>query len=44
MVTPCTGVWIEILYYHSTVFYIIVTPCTGVWIEICADEDSDMER
>ena len=34
LVTPCTGVWIEIgrlLYLDDG---IEVTPCTGVWIEI----------
>ena len=34
-VTPCVGVWIEII--PGSHFYILVnvTPCVGVWIEIC---------
>ena len=33
-VTPCMGVWIEIIFriHHHTLQ--IVTPCMGVWIEI----------
>ena len=34
-VTPCVGVWIEILYLMKMVTkYQCVTPCVGVWIEI----------
>ena len=33
-VTPCVGVWIEIVYSISDVKCIAVTPCVGVWIEI----------
>ena len=35
LVTPCVGVWIEILICLSIkAALIIVTPCVGVWIEI----------
>ena len=33
-VTPCVGVWIEILTANSLLLYCTVTPCVGVWIEI----------
>ena len=33
-VTPCVGVWIEIVNSVSDVKRIAVTPCVGVWIEI----------
>ena len=33
-VTPCAGVWIEIINYQKYYPITIVTPCAGVWIEI----------
>ena len=33
-VTPCVGVWIEILVTIKFAFCTSVTPCVGVWIEI----------
>ncbi len=33
-VTPCVGVWIEIILMVHLRKVIIVTPCVGVWIEI----------
>ena len=36
-VTPCVGVWIEILYYLHSLLLHCVTPCVGVWIEIFRD-------
>lgn len=33
-VTPCVGVWIEILWNTDPVRHQMVTPCVGVWIEI----------
>ena len=33
-VTPCAGVWIEILPLGLTRENVHVTPCAGVWIEI----------
>ena len=33
-VTPCAGVWIEILDGGNTFTEEMVTPCAGVWIEI----------
>ena len=33
-VTPCMGVWIEILRYIAHGKSVKVTPCMGVWIEI----------
>ena len=33
-VTPCVGVWIEILSNKNLSVFISVTPCVGVWIEI----------
>ena len=33
-VTPCVGVWIEILKSMPSVRIEQVTPCVGVWIEI----------
>ena len=33
-VTPCAGVWIEILEFIADQECTIVTPCAGVWIEI----------
>ncbi len=35
-VTPCVGVWIEILTLFGNWRGWIVTPCVGVWIEIYA--------
>ncbi len=43
-VTPCVGVWIEIL--SLPVFSaccISVTPCVGVWIEIMGTLESDRD-
>ena len=34
-VTPCVGVWIEILPKPHSMQLTTVTPCVGVWIEIC---------
>ncbi len=34
MVTPCMGVWIEIVHGIPDKSIIAVTPCMGVWIEI----------
>ena len=34
VVTPCTGVWIEIALFTMLNICSYVTPCTGVWIEI----------
>ena len=34
IVTPCVGVWIEILMYEASDNPTFVTPCVGVWIEI----------
>ena len=33
-VTPCAGVWIEIIEQSRAVMEEFVTPCAGVWIEI----------
>ena len=33
-VTPCVGVWIEMLLLFHTPAPLAVTPCVGVWIEI----------
>ena len=33
-VTPCMGVWIEILTQFGINLNTVVTPCMGVWIEI----------
>ena len=33
-VTPCVGVWIEILRGFDARHWPLVTPCVGVWIEI----------
>ena len=33
-VTPCVGVWIEIILSGNIGGTIGVTPCVGVWIEI----------
>ena len=33
-VTPCVGVWIEILKFDTEISEKGVTPCVGVWIEI----------
>ena len=33
-VTPCVGVWIEMIQVLKTDAPFIVTPCVGVWIEI----------
>ena len=35
-VTPCAGVWIEIVFLGVDPIKEIVTPCAGVWIEINA--------
>ena len=34
MVTPCVGVWIEIISFAPSCVCFCVTPCVGVWIEI----------
>ena len=34
LVTPCVGVWIEIVLYLKKLMDFYVTPCVGVWIEI----------
>ena len=34
VVTPCVGVWIEILVSYARYLIHLVTPCVGVWIEI----------
>ena len=36
LVTPCVGVWIEILKEAKILAAHYVTPCVGVWIEIAA--------
>ena len=33
-VTPCAGVWIEMLNIALWMLNAFVTPCAGVWIEI----------
>ncbi len=33
-VTPCVGVWIEMITHLMTYSQLRVTPCVGVWIEI----------
>ncbi len=33
-VTPCVGVWIEIICLRRIRLAAAVTPCVGVWIEI----------
>ena len=33
-VTPCAGVWIEIMCTVRIAAAILVTPCAGVWIEM----------
>ncbi len=33
-VTPCVGVWIEIIWKRNFTTNTDVTPCVGVWIEI----------
>ncbi len=33
-VTPCAGVWIEIILISPCIYTVLVTPCAGVWIEI----------
>ena len=33
-VTPCAGVWIEIVVAGWNILNRRVTPCAGVWIEI----------
>ena len=33
-VTPCVGVWIEIIASNARAAANYVTPCVGVWIEI----------
>ena len=33
-VTPCVGVWIEIVSNRKQELHGRVTPCVGVWIEI----------
>ena len=34
VVTPCVGVWIEIICLRRIRLAAAVTPCVGVWIEI----------
>ena len=34
LVTPCMGVWIEIISNDTFTKAHVVTPCMGVWIEI----------
>ena len=34
-VTPCAGVWIEIVFEKGQNNAEGVTPCAGVWIEMC---------
>ena len=34
-VTPCVGVWIEIISEDFSADSRLITPCVGVWIEIC---------
>ena len=34
VVTPCAGVWIEMMLSIATALTLPVTPCAGVWIEI----------
>ena len=36
VVTPCVGVWIEIICLRRIRLAAAVTPCVGVWIEISA--------
>ena len=43
LVTPCVGVWIEIVCEWKHLFSMVVTPCVGVWIEIANNSDSDVE-
>ena len=38
-VTPCVGVWIEILKESISTKITKVTSCVGVWIEIVSQED-----
>ncbi len=33
-VTPCIGVWIEIIARSLIKMFWMVTPCIGVWIEM----------
>ena len=37
-VTPCAGVWIEIIWGIKMVTQKLVTPCAGVWIEIFVED------
>ena len=39
MVTPCVGVWIEILMDMVTMGLSMVTPCVGVWIEMILEPE-----
>ncbi len=39
-VTPCAGVWIEILKAKGEIPFSEVTPCAGVWIEIIIEQFS----
>ncbi len=34
LVTPCAGVWIEIVVWRLIWCVSVVTPCAGVWIEM----------
>ena len=40
LVTPCVGVWIEILKEAKILAAHYVTPCVGVWIEIKGTVDN----
>ncbi len=40
VVTPCVGVWIEIIYRIYRLVPLFVTPCVGVWIEMAVDTSS----
>ncbi len=41
MVTPCVGVWIEIVANMQGQNALQVTPCVGVWIEIGMYNDNN---
>ena len=34
VVTPFTGVWVEISVFLASLYFVAVTPFTGVWVEI----------
>ncbi len=44
LVTPCVGVWIEIVAERGEGLGIDVTPCVGVWIEMFALEQDNVEK